>query len=116
MSQVTCFPVTSSGDTCVSGFRVPPPFTPITAIGDEAVDDRPEVWMLVSDPINKARTKERYARAGYAVVEFENRGVLVASMIRSSPRVIVTDDVMIEQLAFETKLFVCVNPNMSEIV
>lgn len=115
MSQPTLYPSSSRDEPETSGLRFPPPRIPRTAIGDESVDDRPEVWVYVHDQEKSKRTKERYARAGYAVVEFENRGVLLASMIRSSPRLIVTDDEVIEQLVLETSLFNCVDPDFPDV-
>lgn len=115
MSQPTLFPISYRYETETSGLRFPPPRTPRTAIGNEPVDNRPEVWVYVQDQEKRKRTKEQYSRAGYAVVEFENRGVLLASMIRSSPRLIVTDDEIIEQLAFETSLFDCADPDLPHV-
>ena len=115
MSQPTFLPNGPCNVPESSGLRFPPPRIPRTAIGDESVDGRPEVWVYVHDQEKRKRTKERYARAGYAVVEFENRGVLLASMIRSSPRLIVTDDSVIEQLVLETSMFECVDPDLLDV-
>ncbi len=99
----------------ISGLRFPPPRVPLTAVGYEDVDNRSEVWVYVRDQEKRKITKERYAQAGFAVVEFDNRGVLVSCMIRSSPRLIVTDDEMIEQLAKETSLFKCADPDLLDV-